>query len=117
MLVPLGKSIFQIPLLTKNGAGALVNADSLPTVLNVQKNGVDADESNVTIKTAKDDTPADIAGKYLVEVDLGTEGLNATENDQFIVTVNAIIAGTTLSQTYTFIVASMSGAAPTIELG
>lgn len=116
-IIPLGKTIVTIPLLTKDAGGALVNADSLPTVLNVQKNGTDADEASVTITQAQDSTPANITGNYLVSIDISPSGLNAITNDQFIVTVNAIVSSTTLSKSFTFLVADMAGNIPSIDLG
>lgn len=116
-IVPLGKSSITLPLLTKDAGAALVDADSIPTVLNVQKNGSDADEAAVTITQAQDSTPANITGNYLVTVDLGASGLNVVNGDQIIVTVNAIVSSTTLTASFTFIVADMAGNVPSIDLG
>lgn len=116
-IVPLGKATHIVPLLAKDSGGQLVNADSLPTVLNVQKNGADASESAVTIVQAQDDTPANITGKYLISCDLSGTGLNVLANDQIVVTVQATIEGTVATAVKSFTVASMSGNAPSIEAG
>lgn len=116
-LVPFGKATFIIPLLTKDSGGALVNPDATPTVLNVQKNGADADEGAVSVTQSQDDTPANITGNYQVSCDLSSGGLNAVVNDQFVITVQAVVSGTILSSAFTFIVADLSGQAPKIELG
>lgn len=117
MLIPLGKATHIIPLLTKGSEGQLKNADSTPSVLNVQKNGADANESAVSIAQAQDETPANITGKYLISCDLSASGLNAAANDQFIITVQATVSGTLLTSTISFTVADMAGNAPKIELG
>ena len=117
MLVPLGKSVVRIPLLTKDSGGQLVNADSIPTVLNVQKNGVDAAEASITVSQLQDDTPSNITGNYVVSADLSATGLNVVANDDVIVTVQATVAGTLLTSTISFTMADMAGNAPTIELG
>jgi len=115
-LVPLGKATHVVPLLVKDSGKQLVNADALPTVLSVQKNGADADEAAVTIVQAQDDTPANIAGFYHVTVDLSGAGLNALANETFSIVVQATVAGTLLTQTYSFTVANLAGNAPSIEL-
>lgn len=116
-IIPLGKATHRIPMLVKDAGGQLVNADALPSVLNVQKNGVDADEATVTIVQAQDATPANITGHYLVSADLSGGGLNAAANDDISIVIQATVAGTVLSSTHTFTVASLSGNAPSLELG
>lgn len=116
-VIPFGKTSYVIPLVVKNSGGQLTDADSLPTVLNVQKNGADADESNVTVAQAQDHTPANVTGLYNVTVDLSGSGLNAQVNDQFSITVQATIGGTTVPSVFTFTVANMAGNLPQIQLG
>ena len=116
-LVPFGKNTFVIPLIVKDSGGSLANADSLPTVLNVQKNGADADEASVTVAQAQNDTPANITGVYNVSVDLSSGGLNAAVNDQFTIVVEATVGGTTVPATFTFTVADLAGNMPSIDLG
>lgn len=116
-LVPFGKINHIAPLLVKDSTGSLVNADSLPTVLNVQKNGADASEAAVSISQAQDDTPANITGKYLISCDLTGSGLDVAVNDQIIVTVQAIIASTVVTSTFSFTMADLAGNVPSVEIG
>lgn len=116
-LVTLGTATHRATILTKTSTGALVNADSLPTILNVQKNGVDADESAVSVVQAQDDTPANITGMYHLVIDLSGSGLNAIANDQFTILVQSTIQGSLRTQSYTFSVFEASGALPQMDIG
>ena len=116
-LVPLGKATLTVPLLVKDSGKQLVNADQLPIVFSVQKNGADADESSVSIAQSQDDTPANITGMYSVSIDLSAGGLNAVVNDSFAVSIQATVAGTIMTNVFTFTVADLAGNSPSIELG
>lgn len=112
--IPSGVSAI-MPFFTKNSAGQMVDADSLPTVVNVSINGVDADESSVTISQVQDNTPANITGYYQATADNSPTGLNTTYGDQVSVLVTATIGGVITNAVVCYTIADASSA-PSIDV-
>lgn len=107
-IIPLGTNTTFI-LRTRNASGALVNADSTPTVDDALVNGVSTAITS-TVAQAQDDVPANITGTYTVQVTTNT--LN--EGDDLALLVTAEIGGVTRTTELHGVVMS-TGGGPSIQ--
>lgn len=112
---PLGQNTVRVPFSVRNASGALSNADSLPTVFNVQKNGSDSTESYVTISQMQDDTPSNITGMYYVVLDLSSSGLNTLANDTLVIDISATVDGTSIRSHFSVVIEGSLNERPEIQ--
>lgn len=116
-LVPFGKNQHFLSMLIRDQNGSLTNPDELPTIVSVQKNGVDADEATVAVVQKQDGTPGPIAGAYNLVVDLTTAtGLAVIPNDTISIVTAVDINGLTINNVADFTMGEFATEKPTVQI-
>lgn len=116
-LVPFGKATHRVGFNIRSANGELTAPDSLPTILNVQKNGADTVETAVTVEQKQDSTPAPVIGAFELVLDLSVGGLNVLPGDHLSVVVVTTVGGAPVNAVADVTIAEFATDKPEMIIG
>ena len=109
-LIAKGTNAF-LPFSVKSAGQALVNADALPTIANIQVSGVSTTLTGTSIAQQQDAVPANLTGRYRVIIPTTAIALEA----QVEVHIQAVVGGATVTESLQFIVVERTAGMPYID--